>query len=206
MGTKVGDKYLCVVVKVMAEKAFVLTAYLTESNEERSSPMAGKNLKIGLMLRATTWRSFSTRKKTRITSERHRTIKSWKRVDDQGNILGFSVLRVSALKEEALEMALLNRLQRSRVEVVGFSPIRSVHHVEDANTIIIAHTGLERTNHFVSEVGGSGRSGFEGQRSARRDDLTTLVPYQPGQGDLVPSAVELYQEVKVTLGIVMTVS
>jgi len=26
----VGDKYLCVVVKIMGEKAFVLTAYLTD--------------------------------------------------------------------------------------------------------------------------------------------------------------------------------
>jgi hypothetical protein len=30
MGTMVGDKYLCVVVKIMGEKAFVLTAYLTD--------------------------------------------------------------------------------------------------------------------------------------------------------------------------------
>jgi len=30
MGTMVGDKYLCVVVKIMGEEAFVLTAYLTD--------------------------------------------------------------------------------------------------------------------------------------------------------------------------------
>ena len=30
MGTMVGDKYLCVVVKVRAAAAFVLTAYLTD--------------------------------------------------------------------------------------------------------------------------------------------------------------------------------
>jgi hypothetical protein len=31
IGTKVGDKYLCVVVKVFMRDAFVLTAYLTDS-------------------------------------------------------------------------------------------------------------------------------------------------------------------------------
>lgn len=31
MGTRVGDKYLCVVVKVVGSDAFVLTAYLTDS-------------------------------------------------------------------------------------------------------------------------------------------------------------------------------
>ncbi len=30
LGTRVGDKYLCVVVKVAADHAFVLTAYLTD--------------------------------------------------------------------------------------------------------------------------------------------------------------------------------
>jgi hypothetical protein len=30
LGTRVGDKYLCVVVKLTAEDAFVLTAYLTD--------------------------------------------------------------------------------------------------------------------------------------------------------------------------------
>lgn len=30
VGTRVGDKYLCVVVKVTGEDAFVLTAYLTD--------------------------------------------------------------------------------------------------------------------------------------------------------------------------------
>ncbi len=31
IGTRVGDKYLCVVVKVRDEDAFVLTAYLTDT-------------------------------------------------------------------------------------------------------------------------------------------------------------------------------
>jgi hypothetical protein len=31
VGTRVGDKYLCVVVKIVAEDAFVLTAYLTDA-------------------------------------------------------------------------------------------------------------------------------------------------------------------------------
>ena len=31
VGTRVGDKYLCVVVKVHQEDAFVLTAYLTDT-------------------------------------------------------------------------------------------------------------------------------------------------------------------------------
>ncbi len=31
IGTKVGDKYLCVVVKMIKQDAFVLTAYLTDS-------------------------------------------------------------------------------------------------------------------------------------------------------------------------------
>ena len=31
VGTRVGDKYLCVVVKVLADDAFVLTAYLTDT-------------------------------------------------------------------------------------------------------------------------------------------------------------------------------
>jgi len=30
VGTRVGDKYLCVVVRVVGEDAFVLTAYLTD--------------------------------------------------------------------------------------------------------------------------------------------------------------------------------
>jgi hypothetical protein len=30
LGTRVGDKYLCVVVKIAGEDAFVLTAYLTD--------------------------------------------------------------------------------------------------------------------------------------------------------------------------------
>ena len=30
VGTRVGDKYLCVVVKVAGEDAFILTAYLTD--------------------------------------------------------------------------------------------------------------------------------------------------------------------------------
>ena len=31
VGTRVGDKYLCVVVKILQEDAFVLTAYLTDT-------------------------------------------------------------------------------------------------------------------------------------------------------------------------------
>ena len=31
VGTRVGDKYLCVVVKIRQEDAFVLTAYLTDT-------------------------------------------------------------------------------------------------------------------------------------------------------------------------------
>jgi hypothetical protein len=31
VGTRVGDKYLCVVVKLVADDAFVLTAYLTDT-------------------------------------------------------------------------------------------------------------------------------------------------------------------------------
>ena len=31
VGTKVGDKYLCVVVKTMKQSAFILTAYLTDA-------------------------------------------------------------------------------------------------------------------------------------------------------------------------------
>ena len=31
IGTKVGDKYLCVVVKMIKQDAFILTAYLTDS-------------------------------------------------------------------------------------------------------------------------------------------------------------------------------
>lgn len=31
IGTRVGDKYLCVVVKIELHKAFVLTAYLTDT-------------------------------------------------------------------------------------------------------------------------------------------------------------------------------
>ena len=31
VGTRVGDKYLCVVVKIQQEDAFVLTAYLTDT-------------------------------------------------------------------------------------------------------------------------------------------------------------------------------
>ena len=31
VGTRVGDKYLCVVVKLIADDAFVLTAYLTDT-------------------------------------------------------------------------------------------------------------------------------------------------------------------------------
>ncbi len=31
VGTRVGDKYLCVVVKVLRDEAFVLAAYLTDT-------------------------------------------------------------------------------------------------------------------------------------------------------------------------------
>ena len=31
VGTRIGDKYLCVVVKVIGDDAFVLTAYLTDT-------------------------------------------------------------------------------------------------------------------------------------------------------------------------------
>ena len=31
IGTKIGDKYLCVVVKMVEKNAFILTAYLTDS-------------------------------------------------------------------------------------------------------------------------------------------------------------------------------
>jgi hypothetical protein len=30
LGTRVGDKYLCVIVKVLGEDRFILTAYLTD--------------------------------------------------------------------------------------------------------------------------------------------------------------------------------
>ena len=30
VGTRVGDKYMCVVVKIVADDAFVLTAYFTD--------------------------------------------------------------------------------------------------------------------------------------------------------------------------------
>ncbi len=34
VGTRVGDKYVCVVVKVVSDDAFVLTAYLTDKTKK----------------------------------------------------------------------------------------------------------------------------------------------------------------------------
>ncbi len=104
LGTMVGDKYLCVVVKIAGDDAFVSDGVSYRRRQEGSPSVAEKRVKI--------WYDPEGDHQEVIFDQRpgyfRETVddRVMEKVDDEGNVLGFSVLRVSAVKEAPLEVAL----------------------------------------------------------------------------------------------------
>ena len=104
--TIVGGKYLCVVVKSRDDDAFVLTAHLNRPHQERSGAMADPERRV------TIWYDPEGDYLEVIFDQKPGYFREtpsdqvMEKVDEQGNILGFSVMRVSATRETPLEVAL----------------------------------------------------------------------------------------------------
>ena len=102
--TLVGDKLLCVVVKVGPDDAFVITAYLTDSVKPGESFMSARQVKVwydpeGDYLEVI----FEQREGLFQATNDDRVME---KVDTEGNLLGFSILGVSSLKGSPLEVDL----------------------------------------------------------------------------------------------------
>ena len=100
VGTKVGDKFLCVVVKIQGNDACVFD----QQDPKRDRTMARKIVKLWYDPEGDYLEVIFEKRKGyfRETSDDH----VMEKVDEKGNILGFSVLRVSSLKRKPLEVAL----------------------------------------------------------------------------------------------------
>jgi Protein of unknown function (DUF2283) len=94
-----------VVVKIGATDAFVVTAYLTDKVKERKSAMARRKVRVWydregdyleVMFDLETPGYFRDTQDDRVVEK----------VDAAGNVLGFSILRVSALRKTPLEVSL----------------------------------------------------------------------------------------------------
>ena len=101
-GTTVEDKYLCVIVKVVGDDAFVLTAYLTD--KVKSPDMAERKVKIWYDAEGDYLEVIFDQKPGYFRETANDQV--MEKVDEADNILGFSVLKVSALKKAPLEVAL----------------------------------------------------------------------------------------------------
>jgi uncharacterized protein YuzE len=97
---------MCVPVKVAAGDAFVLTAYLTDKINwrTRSAAMAERKLKVWFDPEGDCLEVIFDQKPGYFRETANDQV--MEKVDQQGNVIGFSVLRVSALKEKPLEVAL----------------------------------------------------------------------------------------------------
>jgi uncharacterized protein YuzE len=103
-GTRVGDKFLCVPVKVVPGDAFALTGYLTDRIKQGVQHMAERNLKVWFDPEGDCLEVIFDQKPGYFRETANDQV--MEKVDEHGNVLGFSVLRVSALKEKPLEVAL----------------------------------------------------------------------------------------------------
>lgn len=104
--TMVGSKYLCVVVNAREVDPFVLTAYLTRPRQERGEAVAKERKRVKIWYDAEgdyLEVIFDQRPGYFRETENDQVME---KVDQEGHVLGFSVLRVSNLKSHPLEIAL----------------------------------------------------------------------------------------------------
>jgi hypothetical protein len=99
VGTRVGDKWLCVVVKLTGEDAFVLTAYLNDRTD-----MAERKVRIWYDPEGDYLEVIFDQKPDYFRETSSDQV--MEKVDEAGNLLGFSVMKVSALKKAPLEVTL----------------------------------------------------------------------------------------------------
>jgi hypothetical protein len=104
IGTRVGNKNLCVVIKVLAKEAFVITAYLTDTIKKGNTDMAQGKVKIWYDREGDYLEVIFDQRAGYFRETAYDQV--MEKVDDAGNVLGFSVLKVSALQKTPLEVAL----------------------------------------------------------------------------------------------------
>lgn len=104
LGTVVGDKYMCVVVKASPDDAFVLTAFLTDRNKKGRRLMAAKRVKVWYDREGDYLEVMFEQRPGYFRETGSDAV--MEKVDEEGNILGFSILRVSALGAQPLDVAL----------------------------------------------------------------------------------------------------
>ena len=101
-GLVVGEKYLCVIVKFQDEDAFIVTAYFTDQIKGGS----------GFMEKIKVWYDSEGDYLEVIFKQNEGYFRStlvdqvMEKVDKEGNILGFSILKVSSLRSRPLEATL----------------------------------------------------------------------------------------------------
>ena len=95
--TVMKDKWLCVVVKNLKNDAFILTAYLTDSLKKRRNIMAG-TVKVWFDKEGDYLEVLFSDKPGYMRETDNDAV--MERVDEEGNLLGFSVLGVSSLESD----------------------------------------------------------------------------------------------------------
>ena len=105
--TPVVEKFVCVVVKVLKDDAFIVTAYLTDINQERRVYMGQRRKAVKL------WYDPEGDYMEVIFEEKAGYFREtgndrvMEKVDEEGNVLGFSVLKVSSIRGKPFEIALV---------------------------------------------------------------------------------------------------
>ncbi len=102
--TMVGNKYVCVVVKLTGADAFVLAAYSHEQNQARSTTMAERHVKVWYDAEGDFLEVIFDQKPGYYRETPNDAV--MEKVDADGNVIGFSLLGVSAAKQKPLEVAL----------------------------------------------------------------------------------------------------
>ena len=99
-------KHLCVVVKVRGNEKFIITAYFTDKIKKvmlyrkRSKDMVWPGRRF---LRNSFWKKAGYFRETE-----NDTI--MEKIDSEGNIIGFSILKVSAIRKKPITLALKNKV------------------------------------------------------------------------------------------------
>jgi len=103
--TPVTQKYMCVVVKDIEEKKFIITAYFSDHLKKGES--MGKDILIWYDKEADYLEVLFERKEGYFTRTDNDAV--MEKVDKEGNLIGFSILKFSSVKKSPLEIQLSSK-------------------------------------------------------------------------------------------------
>ncbi len=106
--TPVTTKFLCVILKALPDDGFIITSYFTDTVKKGEVHM-GEEVKVWYDREADYLEVLFDRKEGYFRETDNDAV--MEKVDDQGNVIGFSILKVSAISQrQPLSVSLSNRV------------------------------------------------------------------------------------------------